>query len=232
MGITRECFEIYARLIESGYINWGNCSVIEYGAQTIHFEDRPFFSKWAKRIRVSEQLVEPFSAGTPSDQIHKQFGNTYRCIDFYDTEENSDVLKWDLNEIQCPSEHTRSYDLVTNLGTTEHIINQANAFKLMHDLVKVGGVMFNLLPMARPDHGFFNYNPCFFEWMAEANQYKILGMYTSRDLLWYQQQELVPYHGTIPINHEYIFCILRRMSTESFKNPSQSFSNGRIRQLS
>lgn len=228
MGITRECFEIYARIIESGYLTWGNCSVIDLGAQTVHFDDAQFFKNWAGRISVPENTVENFTTGTTSQYVHNKFGNSYKCIEFYDDDASVDILKWNLNEIVCPSEHLKSYDMVTNLGTTEHLINQANAFRLIHDLVKVGGIMFNLLPMARMNHGFFNYNPCFFESLAKANNYKILGMYTSNDLLWYQQQELVPYHGTIYPNHEYLFCVSQRTSAEPFVNPDQMFLNGQI----
>lgn len=228
MGITRECFEIYARLVQSNYLDWDTCSVIELGAQTVHFEDRQFFLDWAKRIQISEDAVKNFKAGVTAQYVHNAFGHSYKCIEYYDCVENVDTLKWNINDISCPVEHQNSYDLVTNFGTSEHLINQTNAFKLMHDLVKVGGILFNLLPMARMNHGFFNYNPCFFECLARANRYKILGIYTSKDLIWSQQQELVPYHGKIPADHEYIFCILRRTSADPFRNPNQMFLNGKI----
>jgi hypothetical protein len=84
----------------------------------------------------------------------------------------------------------------------------------------------------RPNHGFFNYNPCFFEWLADANEYKILGLYTSKDLLWYQQQDLIPYYGDIIQGHEYVFCVMKRTSAEPFKNPTQIFVDGRMQDRS
>jgi hypothetical protein len=215
MGITRECFDLYARLIEDDHINWKDCRVMELGVQTVHFRDPQFFSNWAKRLGISEQVVGDFHAGITGADMHRRFGHSYSCIDF--DKENMDQFGRDSTDISCPEEHQMRYDLVTNFGTSECLLDQSNVFKLMHDLASIGGILFNVLPMRRSNHGFFNYNPCFFEWLAHANDYKMLGLYTSKDLLWYQQQNLIPYHGgNIPPEHEYLFCVMKRTSGSPF----------------
>ena len=52
--------------------------------------------------------------------------------------------------------------LVVNAGTTEHVVNQDNAFRVMHDLTKVGGVMMHEVPAGGMlTHGVVGYNPQF-----------------------------------------------------------------------
>jgi hypothetical protein len=56
-----------------------------------------------------------------------------------------------------------SFDLVVNAGTTEHVVNQDNAFRVIHDLTKVGGVMMHeVLGGGMLTHGVVSYNPQFF----------------------------------------------------------------------
>src|SRR4029077_3954661 len=67
------------------------------------------------------------------------------------------------------------YDLVTNFGTTEHVINQLNAFKIIHDLTAPGGVMIHALTtQGLIDHGFLAYNPKFFRTIGNYNEYETL----------------------------------------------------------
>ena len=83
----------------------------------------------------------------------------------------------DLNDYQVPEKYLLKFDLVTNLGTSEHIFNQACAFKCMHDFTKVGGYMFHTVPFSGYyNHGLFNYHPIFFLFLANANQYKLVNL--------------------------------------------------------
>jgi hypothetical protein len=51
-----------------------------------------------------------------------------------------------------------AFDLVINAGTTEHVSNQENAFRVIHDLTKRGGMMNHEVPAGGMiDHGFFSY---------------------------------------------------------------------------
>ena len=85
-----------------------------------------------------------------------------------------DATHFDLNTDSVPESWGR-FDLVTNCGTTEHVFNQANAFRVIHDLTKVGGIMYHQLPVAGdPTHGLFVYTLKFFKRLAKANAYEIL----------------------------------------------------------
>jgi hypothetical protein len=81
----------------------------------------------------------------------------------------------DLNVDSPAPRHLNAYDVVFNFGTTEHLIGQLNAFKVIHDVTAPGGVIYHDLPMnGYLDHGYFCYNPMLFVELAEANGYELL----------------------------------------------------------
>ena len=93
----------------------------------------------------------------------------YTALDMHGTDEATYV---DLN-FKYDTEKT--YQFVTNLGTTEHIFNQAQVFETIHKLVSKNGFVFHSLPhQGQYDHGFFNYHPTFFFDLAAANNYQII----------------------------------------------------------
>jgi hypothetical protein len=101
-------------------------------------------------------------------------GYRYAAIDV-DNSEN--VLELDLNFDDVPAAHRGRYHMVTNYGTTEHIVNQMNAFKAIHDLTAVGGVIIHHLPsQGMVNHGLVHYNPKFFWLLADSNRYERLYM--------------------------------------------------------
>jgi hypothetical protein len=63
-----------------------------------------------------------------------------------------------------------------NFGTTEHILNQFNCFKVIHDATKVGGYIFHssLPALGYVDHGYITYTGrCFFD-IAGFNEYEVV----------------------------------------------------------
>ena len=60
----------------------------------------------------------------------------YMAIDFHGTEHS---IKFDLNN---EYKDDKKYDVVTNIGTSEHIFNQLAVFKTIHNLVTPGGLLF------------------------------------------------------------------------------------------
>src|SRR5262249_46235906 len=73
------------------------------------------------------------------------------------------------------------FDLVTNYGTTEHLLNQMLAMKTIHDLARPGGIIHHDLPLGGyHDHGYFNYNPLLFGEITAANGYELLRQSFSR----------------------------------------------------
>jgi len=101
--------------------------------------------------------------------LYRHLGcKTYTSFDLFD----SRSVNVDLND---PPSGRPDFDIVTNFGTSEHVVNQASVFRFMHELTAVNGVMLHSIPAAGGrDHGFFNYHPGLFFDLAAANRYEVL----------------------------------------------------------
>jgi hypothetical protein len=68
----------------------------------------------------------------------------------------------------------KQFDCVINNGTSEHIFDQANVFRLMHDHTRPGGVMVHWTPcLGWINHGLYNIQPGLLFDLAAANNYDI-----------------------------------------------------------
>jgi hypothetical protein len=105
-------------------------------------------------------------------QFWTWLGLSYAAIDIDGTPGS---IPLDLNYDNVRGEARGKYDVVTNFGTTEHVANQLHAFKIIHDLTALGGIMFHEVPaQGMFNHGLVNYNPKFFWLLARSNGYKWL----------------------------------------------------------
>lgn len=67
------------------------------------------------------------------------------------------------------------FDLVTDFGTGEHIFDQAQVWRTLHDLVKRGGLIaFDRPAQGYDKHCFYLANECLFRDLAAANHYEVL----------------------------------------------------------
>lgn len=95
----------------------------------------------------------------------------YVAVDLHGTH---DALQHDLNH---PLPFDEKFDVVTNIGTGEHVFNQYQVFKTIHDHCRPSGLMIHALPnQGCYDHGFYNYHPTFVYDLCEANSYQILAL--------------------------------------------------------
>src|SRR5207244_461624 len=81
----------------------------------------------------------------------------------------------DLNRDAVPRKLRGRFDLLVNAGTTEHVANQDNAFRVMHDLTASRGLMMHTVPGGgQMTHGLFVYTPKFFWHLCRENGYEIV----------------------------------------------------------
>lgn len=105
-------------------------------------------------------------------ELWQWLGFKYAAID---VDGSPGSVPLDLNFDSVPAEQKLKYDLVTNFGTTEHVINQLNAFKVIHDLTAPNGLMIHEVPaQGMFNHGLINYNPKFFWLLSRSNGYKFI----------------------------------------------------------
>lgn len=78
----------------------------------------------------------------------------------FDIADDSRAKKINLSNVH---ELEKTWDIVSNFGTSEHIFNQFAVMKNCHNFTKVGGVMLHVVPISSGmNHGFYNYHPRFF----------------------------------------------------------------------
>ena len=119
------------------------------------------------------------AAGSFAGELFARAGLSYEAVDISPYPRTMAI---DLNRGRLPFWKRGRYELVTNCGTTEHVINQLNAFRLIHDACKVGGLMYHGVPMAGDfSHGFVSYHPKFFTRLQEVNGYEIIARWIWAD---------------------------------------------------
>jgi hypothetical protein len=163
MGIDSPTLYLYNYLRHHQYFN-NFKRVIELGSQDIasgqeeiaYLLDALFAFK-----------VNPGTLVTAKTLYQSMGFEVYECID---ADGLYDARVFDLNKnIQETYGFSDQFDLVTNHGTTEHCFNQFESWKNIHNLCAVEGIMIHVLPtQGYVNHGFYNYNPCFFYILAAA----------------------------------------------------------------
>src|SRR5262249_53757665 len=160
---------------ERGFIGESR-RVAEIGAQQLNDEflcahellERVYEVFGRTRINLGNPVgVENFTNLAPSSRpFWLSLGFEYIAIDLA----GEDVLKLDLNHALVPPELRDSQDIVLNAGTTEHVANQDNAFRLIHDLTKPNGIMIHDVPcQGNLTHGLVNYTLKFFWHLCREN---------------------------------------------------------------
>lgn len=139
-------------------------------------------------------------------------------------------LNYDLHEKYS---FKQEFGLVTNIGVSEHIFNQAAFFKNAHHLAKVGGIIFCMLPFyGYINHGFYCYQPRFFEDLSNSNGYDLLSLFLAerdRVLLNVQNPNEInsffsSYIHALPSNprgNVFVVAIMRLKKKEQFVFPLQ-----------
>jgi hypothetical protein len=182
MGLGPPVIELYRQLKLQGALD-GITNVVELGSQDFWCPQRNLIKSLFKAFDQPEPSPELLSTTNtqqkPARLLYEALGIEYNCVD---VDGRSGTLVLDMNFDAPPQSHCNKYGLTTNHGTSEHILNQYNVFKMMHDLTKPGGLMIHAVPFTvHLDHGFFNYQPNFFEALARYNSYETIGLWVGPD---------------------------------------------------
>jgi hypothetical protein len=191
MGLGADTLDLLARLHAEGYLTAPR-SVMEIGAQQLSnnfLEAKEHIDRVGKIFQIAEPC--PLPDPKPTYIVHGDLehlaqdaprardfwtwlGFDYAAVDF---DGSPGSIPLDLNFDPAGASHVGKYQLVTNFGTTEHVANQLNAFKIIHDFAEVGGLMVHALPMqGMLNHGLVNYTPKFFWMLARSNGYRVIYM--------------------------------------------------------
>ena len=185
MGISLAMIE---KMQSLGLFGKGRISVLDIGSSNLYSASTDRIEQFlgAHGVAASRevaQFAEKLAKGSEYDPVHggingsfvgelfEKAGMKYAAIDIADGYRTT-IL--DLNHSPAPPHFVGAFELVLNFGTTEHLLNQYNAFRVMHDSTRVGGYIVHSLPgVGYSNHGYFTYTPrCFFD-LAGYNEYEI-----------------------------------------------------------
>ena len=187
MGTGWKDFDLIVRLKGEGYIP-ATGAIVEIGAQQLSndvLRDQDKLKELGQAFGITAILDLPGptesvllhgnlehldSAAPPARDVWTWLGFDYAAIDI---DGSPGSVPLDLNFDEVPKKFKKRFQLATNFGTTEHVANQLQAFKIIHDLVAPGGVMIHHVPaQGYLNHGLVNYNLKFFWMLARSNGYK------------------------------------------------------------
>ncbi len=152
--------------------------------------------------------------------------DVYRAVDFHGTSASE---KHDLN---YPVPITEQFDIVTNLGTAEHIFNVAQFFETVHEKTKKGGFMIHFFPnQGCYDHGFYNFHPTFVFDLARTNNYGIASLVYSNtrqsppELLSILERPVYVQRAITGelSDYSHLFTVLVKMESRPFQFPQQGY---------
>lgn len=160
------------------FINNSSLNVIDIGVQTPSIK-RNTIEKFinienltSKQDHFYKQIMN-LEKFTTKDFFLALGYNDYCSIDINGAENSFQFdLNYDLREFY---NFDKTFDLVVNNGTGEHVFNQYSLFKNIHQITNDKGIMLHILPFIDwINHGFYNFNPIFFADLAASNDYEIL----------------------------------------------------------
>jgi hypothetical protein len=210
---------------ESAICDLGATQIFGNGAEEGVRSFLDFYSKRTPKAKapgtVPDETVQKIAKGGFLGELLELAGFEYLALDIFTAPR---TILFDLNAHAPGPKLLRHFDMVMNLGTTEHVFNQFRAFQTIHDLTKPGGVIYHDLPMAGYfDHAFFRYDPLFFRTVLPANNYEVLVQEISMGGMRSVAHDVQKMGYTSPTVQDMgIEVVMRRNGNDAFKVPLES----------
>jgi SAM-dependent methyltransferase len=117
------------------------------------------------------ELGDQWMAGLKEKQLARDWFLSWGCGRYVSIDGNGKgTLLADLN-FPVPLD---PFDLVTDFGTGEHVFDQAQVWRTLHDLTKPGGyIAFDRPAQGYDTHCFYRTDPCLYHDIAAANGYRV-----------------------------------------------------------
>ena len=184
MGITQFTYDTFKK---HGALN-RNVRMLELGDQNIYFGDN--YGKYAKEYFILLGIKEHISVDLGAHE--------------------GGAIEHDLSKPIERPEWINYFDVVTNVGTSEHVSNLYECFKNVHKFCKPNGLMFHENPQTESwkGHGFHYMTQAFYIDLAALCGYEILDI----------GQHAAMGNTTDGWN---IYCILKKLSDNEFITEKQ-----------
>ncbi|HEV2187186.1 MAG TPA: hypothetical protein VGR70_08255 [Stellaceae bacterium] len=151
-------------------------AILDIGASELFCSDAPsslndFLSSLGARAYDDEELTRIADRSFAGD-LFRRAGFRYDAVDYA---KFPGIIRLDMNVDELPEKYHGRYKFINNSGTSEHILNQYNVFKIIHDAAAPGALMYHGVPgWGEYEHGIIGYSPKFFWALATANDYEIV----------------------------------------------------------
>ncbi len=218
MGINTEMLAVLSFLEKQGHLK-NKKTVVELGAQVI--------SAHPDSILAAERIIEGKNRGPApktAAELYSRYGiHHYSCIDAGGSHTQGKIIA-DLNKsVRQQKPDLKPFDIVTNIGTSEHCFDQVGVFRNIHEICEVDGLIIHqLCSQGLVNHGYFNYHPRFVYEMAQANSYQILKMWFTVDftsqLIEYTKENFEIYDDRDIM----LYVVLKKTRNASFRLPFDS----------
>jgi len=176
MGIN-SCILHWLDELASGGAFQSHSSVLELGPQDFFFQPNVLFEIAKRRIGdVAAQAVvdSAFQPQTPFAERQAAFYSIFGLPDYASTDPYDDRSDFSL-DLNVAEKAPRRFDVIADLGTTEHVFNVANVFAFTHNSLNTGGISIKVLPtLGDNTHGFYNIHPTVYFDVARVNSYEIV----------------------------------------------------------
>lgn len=136
-----------------------------------------FASLGSQEIHEDSETINNYAIKNGYYQLQKThkvcdlFYERYKLATYVDIDMNDMAdIKLDLAMAAPPSFYEK-FDVIFNGGTAEHIFNIGMVFKNMHDMLKTGGIIINIVPYTWFMHGFYNIDPKLLYYIDKSNNY-------------------------------------------------------------
>lgn len=222
MSLTPAWLQRFLDWADEFNLKAGN-SFLDVGASELVCADQPeIVNKFVRHFggdSYPEQELLRVAGGGVAAEMFLRAGLKYVSIDYL---KFPYCMHLDLNRDSLPPEHLGRFKFVSNSGTSEHVFNQYNTFKVIHDATAPGGVMYHGLPSnGEFTHGLFNYNAKFFWALAKANQYEIIRFWGWVDDKFSSVPDSflrdIEFNAPPQARNTYLHILLRRNGTEPFQ---------------
>jgi hypothetical protein len=225
-----DMLDFLSSLWERGVVNPPQ-RVFEIGAQDVFINGFPesanrFVRALGGEVKPQSNPMKPLTAR----QLYSQAGCIYSCGDVIGDENMRYYRRLlDLNYDTIPVFDRASYDFVTSLGVSQHLMNQEGAFRAAHDLAEPGGVILHYVPsIGMYDDLYYYYQPALFQAIAEENGYEYIGLWAvvsgdhlaPRSIFQWSSSMIEAMRGPDSENEYFIWIALFRKKTgELFRSP-------------
>ena len=154
MGISIKSLEFLNDSINKCGLSLKGCRMVELGNQEL----KEGFELYNKKI--AKKYFQSIGVDHISIDINKKDG----------------ALPINLNEEIEDQFLIGTFDILTNFGTTEHVIEQYMCWDNIHNLVKEKGIFVHIVPRKGnwKMHGYFKYSIEFFKTLSRKMEYSII----------------------------------------------------------